>query len=410
MWAAGSTPAVMDWLLPGLLPAGALALVEGRKGTGKSSVLGSFAAAMTGGPAPPGWAGPRNRRVLWYCAEEDWQSMVLPRLLGAGCCPDRVGCLALKYSNGKDRPPSLPRDCERIGDMLLSADIGLLVIDGYSSVLGTGLSTSQDQQVRQAWEPLVPALAAARCTCVTSRHLRKGTSGDVTEHGSGSGAIMHIARVTLRSDRHPTDRGTYTLSTVARSFGRPAPTQLYRLDPTTYDTVRVAWLGGTALDAESIAEGRGSEAERDEWQDADLLLVQAIGNGWVPVTELEAEAIRAGVTSRMLRRAKARLGCDRRRTAFGGEGHWEWGPPAGGWPDALASLIPTPPPPHTQGRLRAPKGNKKGKNHGKRSKAPKAPQDTGDTPPNHQKEELHHDNGQATSVGSEDAPGADPTH
>lgn len=381
VWADTAAVTPLAWLLPGLLPAGAIALIEGRKGTGKSSVAAAWAAAISGGPIPPGWVGPRNRRVLWYCAEEDWQSMSLPRLLGAGCSADRVGCLALRDIQHKIRPPSLPRDAQTIGDLLMSAEIALLIIDGYSSVLGQGLSTSQDQQVRQAWEPMVPALAAARCSCIVTRHLRKGTSGDVTEHGSGSGAIMHIARVTHRCDRHPTESGAYTLSTVARSFGQPAPTQAYRLVPTTRDTVRVDWLGDSPLDAESIAEGRGSEAERDEWQDADRLLASAIGSDWIVSGVLISEAERAGISSRMLRRAKARLGVQSRRVAYGGDGHWEWGPPAAGWPAGLISDVPSAPPPPPRG---APMGAENAKNRKKperRSKALKALPVAGGAPP-----------------------------
>lgn len=390
-WAADVVPTAIDWLWPGLVPAGALALIEGRKGTGKSSVLASIAAAITGGPVPPGWVGPRDRRALWYCAEEDWASMILPRLLGAGCRADRVGHLALRDNSGRPRQPSLPKDCQAIGDLLWSAEIGLLVIDGYSSVLGAGLSTSQDQQVRHAWEPLVSALASARATCITSRHLRKGTAGDVTEHGAGSGAIMHIARVTLRCDRHPSERGRHTLSTVARSFGKPAPTQVYVLNPTAYETVRVDWLGASALDTESIAEGRGSEAERDEWQDADRLLASAIGEGWVSAGELLREAEGAGISPRMLRRAKARLGLPSRRVSFGQDGHWEWGAPPGGFPLSLVEAEQSGGIPLQPGAPSEAPTVKQRKKPLRRTKAPKAPQDMGDTPQGAPEEVKTHD-------------------
>lgn len=336
-WGLGSSVETIAWLLPGLIPAHSLTLIQGRKGSGKSTLCAAIAAALTGGPTLPGWVGPRNGRVAWYCPEEAWESAVLPRLLAAGCSADRVSRLRYRDQAGRPRSLSLPRDCESLRETLRLGGISLLVIDPYGSALGPGLSQNQDQQVRQAIEPLLNVAWECGCTLLASQHLRKGTAGDVTEHGAGSGAIVNLSRSTLRLDRHPSERRQYVLSSVARNFGAPVPSQVYTLRPAAGEVATIEWLGVCDLDADAIAEGRGSEADRDEWSDADRLLAIVLRDGWVTVGQVLTEAEHAGISTRTLRRAKARLQVRSRRTQYGQDGFWEWGPPDGGFPPDMAA-------------------------------------------------------------------------
>lgn len=396
-WAFGMTPTAVEWLLPPIIPADCLITIQGRKGVGKSTLAATIAAAVSGGPVPPGWIGPRDRRVAWYAAEEHFESMVLPRLIAAGCPMDRVGQLQMKDRGGKSRSLSLPGDCERLRAALTQGNVGLLIIDPYASALAEGLNAHIDQHVRAAYEPLLDVLWETRCNCVVTQHLRKGTAGDVSEHGGGSGAIVNLSRAAVRLDKHPYERGRFLMSSVAKNFGRPWPSRVYSLCEAPGDVARLEWCGESPMDADAIAEGRSTAVEADEHSDAELVLFTMIGDEGGISSEIEREAERAGVSKKMLRTARVKLGIKTRKVGFGQEGYWQWLPPTSGWPESLSDSVGE----KAQGREAGPlRGNHRTPPPKKSAKSPKTPKRTAlpgippATPEKASSEEVA--NGQAT--------------
>lgn len=337
-WGSPDELRSIDWFWPGALPAGVLCLLEGRKSTGKSSLAAAIAAAVTGGPPLPGWTGPTAARVLWQASEDDWNSVVIPRLIAAGAIVERVGRLDVDAGFGRRRRLQLPDDGTILSDALRETSTSLLVLDPYVSLAGAGLDVRIEQQARAYLEPLAETCAALGVCGLLTRHLRKGSGGDAREAGLGSVAVANVARAILRCDEHPHEPDLFTLAVVAVNHGRRAPTRVYAIEPGSAEYPRITWRGEVALTADAIAEGRGSEADRDEWQEADRLLYTLLSTGWVQVCTVSAFAERAGVTPRMLRRAKARLRIPSRLVGYGPDGAWQWGPPADGWPPGLTQM------------------------------------------------------------------------
>lgn len=331
-WASDAAAEPTDWYWPGAIPSGSLVLLEGRKSTGKSTVAASIAACVTGGPVVPGWSGPRNGRVVWAGSEESWESVIVPRLKAAQADLSRVGRVSLLDSKLMPRKMVLPDDLFLLADILRNGSVRVLILDPYISLAHPGLDMRVEQQARLYLESLADTLAQNDCVGLLIRHIRKGTSGDTREAGLGSVAISNVARSLLRCDEHPHQSGDNVLSVIACNYGRKMSTQIYRFRSDGEPFPRVEWCGVADIDSDAIAEGRGSEAERDEWAEADRLLAHCIGSGWVSVGDVMREAESAGLSPRMLRRAKARLRVPSRRVHHVNQGWWEWGCPAGGWP------------------------------------------------------------------------------
>jgi AAA domain len=334
-WGSATVPRPTEWYWPGAIPAGSLVLSEGRKSTGKSTVAAAIAACVTGGPAIPGWTGPRDGRVLWQGGEESWESVIIPRLVAAGADLGRVGRLQLRDQRGALRRCVLPDDLCLLGDAIREGQVRLIVLDPYISLAHPSLDMRVEQQARLYLESLSQTLADCACVGLLIRHIRKGTGGDSREAGLGSVAISNVARSLMRCDEHPHQPGDHVLSVIACNYGKKMATQIYRLRDSVGSFPKIEWVGQCDLDSDSIAEGRGSEAERDEWGEADHLLVSSIGDRWIAVAELLKEADGAGISPRMLRRAKARLRVQTRRVQHANQGWWEWGAPKNGWPSAL---------------------------------------------------------------------------
>ena len=325
----------MSWIWEGAIPTSTIVLVEGRKSVGKSSVLAAIAAAWTGGPPLPGWTGPRQGRVLWIASEDSWSGVVVPRLAAAAANLQCVYQHLIPVVGQQGRRPRIPEDLGAIEDVIRQGRIGLVVLDPYVSLAPAGLDVRVEQQARAYLEPLADLCFRHDVTALLSRHIRKGSGGDAREAGMGSVAVGNVARAILRCDEHPHTPGDYLLSVVACNYGRRRATQVYRIVDGPGDYPQIEWRGDCDLDADGIAEGRGSAAERDEWRDADRLLCTLIGSGRIPVNSLESQAGSAGVTPRMLRRAKERLRVLTHFQPIPPPGRWEWGPPLAGWPTSL---------------------------------------------------------------------------
>jgi hypothetical protein len=186
------------------------------------------------------------------------------------------------------------------------------------------------------------------------------------------------------------------LSVVACNYGARMTSKVYRFAAGPGGYPRIEWVGDADLDSDTIAEGRGSEAERDEWAEADKLLASVIGQGWVGVAVIAAEAERAGISPRMLRRAKARLHIPSRRVQQGSEGYWEWGAPSLGWPLALNLLGGAGGGACAEGRLGAPCSPEPAKSSGKRPRRPRRPPDH--APPPRRPPDEGDNHGQAEEV------------
>lgn len=336
VWGCQATHRKIDCWWPGSLPAASLVKVEGRKSTGKSTIASAIAASVAGGPVLPGWTGPRNRRIMWQGGEEDWNSVIAPRLTRAGVPDGMYAHLQVRDSHGNMRRPILPDDLLILQDTLREGNFGLLVLDPFSSLCHYSIDLNRPQEARRYLESIAQVIAITDTICLCIGHVKKGRGGDAREAGYFSAEVTNVMRSVLRCDEHPHERNQRVLSVVAYNNGPPMPTQIYRLYGADGGLPRVEWCGACDLDAETICEGRGPEGERDEWNDADRLLAEAIGHGWCSVGEIEREAEIAGISPRTLRRAKARLHIPSRRISLRDGGHWEWGAPEAGWPPGMA--------------------------------------------------------------------------
>jgi hypothetical protein len=334
-WASDTKETKQLWLWPGAVPRGCLVLIEGRKCTGKSSVAAAVAAGLTGGPRLKNWCGPRQAPVLWVASEDAWTSIVVPRLVAAEADLAHVARLSPIEKDGVKRKLVLPGDLPHLEAVLRSTGAQLLVLDPYISLCHPSLDCRIEQQARAYLEPLAELLDQLGVTGLLTRHVRKGAGGDTREAGLGSVAVGNVARSILRCDEHPYEPGKRVLTVVACNYGKRMVSQLYEIVSADNGEPRVKWLGDCALDADDVAEGRGSAAERDEWSDADTLIYSLVGEGSASVDSIRNEAEPAMISLRMLRRSKERLGVRSKRVPTATGWAWEWTAPEGGWPSAL---------------------------------------------------------------------------
>ena len=131
------TPRGTDWLWPGRLPLGALAVLDGKKTAGKSTIAAAIAAAVTSGTRLPGRTSRSRISVLWVAGEEDLRCTVWPKLEVAGADLRRVW--ALGQDELRRHRLQLPADLDQLERTIVRTAASLVVIDPLSAAVSPAI-------------------------------------------------------------------------------------------------------------------------------------------------------------------------------------------------------------------------------------------------------------------------------
>jgi hypothetical protein len=322
----------VDWLSPGRLSMGSVWIIDGNKGSGKSSIAAAVAAAITGGPALPGGPAREWGSVLW-CAGEECLSQVKRKLAAAGAFPESVLFPGRNCDGLVERTVAVSEHEAKLEATVKRHGARLLVLDTLACFAG-GADLNQEIPARSVMSPLTRIAQACGLLVLGIRHPRKTPVANPLDRGMGSPAIAAAARGVLTTGREG-DYGRRCLGVLVNNDGPAAATLCY--DLVDCDGVpRVEWREEIALEADRIEFGPVEESQTLPRLEAKQLLRRRIGDDWVSAAEVLAEARRNGISQDQLDRARWKLGVRSRRVGkLGAEGHWQYGPPNTGWPADL---------------------------------------------------------------------------
>jgi hypothetical protein len=313
----------IDWLWEPWLARGAVSVLDGDPGVGKSSVTTDLAARLTAGrPLPLQAEGREPAVVLLVAMEDPLDRVAQPRFIAAGGDPTRVAFLGGVTEATAGGPLQsliqLPRDLPLVADACRRLRPALLVIDPLFAVLGYDdrgrfIKSNDDQMVRQLTGRL-KLLAEETCTAVVLvRHLNKSASGSALQRGSGTIGIAGQARSVLLAADDPEEDGVKVLAMTKTNLVARPPSLRYRLSGDGAAS-QVEWLGASHLTADDLV---ASEARRDRRADALLMaadfLEEALENGSRSWDDLVAAAGSKGIAEISLRRARAKIGLESER-------------------------------------------------------------------------------------------------
>lgn len=213
------------------IPVGVLVTVAGREGTGKSSFTYWLATHLSRGTLPGTFLGrPQNVAVL--DTENSWQFSIGSKLRGAGADLARVRRLST-HVGAAETTLDLPADLPALETYISTNSIRLLIIDPLMSVIGGGIDTHRERDVRRVLDPLARIAERTGCVIVCVCHFNKSAGTDPSSLITGSGAFKNVPRVIFGAavvDDSP------ILEQVKNSYG-PCnyPTMAYRLVSTLVD-------------------------------------------------------------------------------------------------------------------------------------------------------------------------------
>lgn len=323
-------PRKLVWMLPSRIIGGSICIVEGDTSVGKSTFLASLAASVTTGRAWLGRPGSAPARVLWVCGEEDFASMVRPRLIAANANLDLVHVPALD-DDGEPIRIVLPAGLSVLRPAIELLGISLLIMEPLSSMVGAECDLNQVVSVRQALDPLNRLCIATGATACLTRGLRKDRHGPRSSHGQGSIAISDVARSVLCIDQPDRAKHGRILHTVKCSRSPHTPPLGYSIEDHGQGPVMsdIAELDATA---ENDADTMSDPGERSVREDARRLVRRMLSDGPVRSLAIRAAAEDAMISLNTLRRAFAELGGQTKQHWDGNTSYHEWSAPEGGFP------------------------------------------------------------------------------
>jgi hypothetical protein len=186
------------------LPEGAVSLVAGREGVGKSTVVADLVARITKGTLLGEHYG--HPKTVIICATEDsWRQTINPRLVAAGADLTKVIRVDAYTPEGFDGTLQLPEDIERVREIVDEYDVVLIVLDPLMSALSVKLDTYKDAEVRRGLEPLSRLAHTANLAVIGLIHENKSSASDLLSRIMGSRAFTAVVRAVLYAARRDED-------------------------------------------------------------------------------------------------------------------------------------------------------------------------------------------------------------
>jgi hypothetical protein len=176
-------PRPIQFLLPGRVPFGAITVLAGRPGEGKSQFSIRLAADLS----------KQGTASLFVGDEDGAEDTVLPRLLAAGGDPELVGMFDME----RDAMAQLPTDVPLLADKIRETGAALVVIDPVQAHLAAEINPNADASLRQATRPLARMARELGIAVILITHLRKSNDGGVLDRVGGSGGLVGAARSVL---------------------------------------------------------------------------------------------------------------------------------------------------------------------------------------------------------------------
>jgi putative DNA primase/helicase len=324
------------WLWQHRIVRGAVTVIAGEPGLGKSQLGIKLAATVsTGGKWPCGEGLAPAGDVIIIFGEDDADTTVRPRLEAAEANLDRV--ILIGNVNDKTtgpRPFSLIADLKRLDQALAGAEAPrLVIIDPLSAFLnpvgGDTFNPNDATQVRALMRQ-VDTLAKKHDVAIVFVHHLTKSSGSALARFAGSSALVAAARAAFLVVRGKPESKWHIFVPAKNNLGPDSTALQFRIRKRELlngnEEPYVGWnrnpLPITAEEALKCATGDSDRQTR--LHETDDFVRKQLKDGKQGASEVFADGKQFGFSERQLRGAANRLGVRFLPTGFGRTKKWWW--------------------------------------------------------------------------------------
>jgi hypothetical protein len=338
--ASDVVPRAKNWLWKGHLLRGALELLTGVPGVGKSQTQCKLiASATTDQPWPDGAKSEVRGNVIMITCEDTEDQEIVPRLIAAGADRQRVLFLKKIKKDKKERMFLLNEDVELLAQIINDVgDVVMITIDPITAYMGK-LDAHRATDVRGQLGPLAEMAERTQVAFSAITHPAKAASQRAIDHFIGSQAFIAAARIghvcieELDEEKKPTGRVLFTnaknnphtkMSTLAYRIAAATVGQ----DPITNEIITAPHVVFDAAPVNITADQAlaAAAAKADSTAAAKAFLLTMLDAGTpVKVKDIYERGKAAGFSEDQLKRAKEKIG-DIEVTKGSGfpTGEWFW--------------------------------------------------------------------------------------
>ena len=334
--AAEVTPRTARFAWEGRVPLGAVTVLAGPPGLGKTQFVVGACARATRGKLVGDLHG-QGVETLYISAEDSLEHTLVPRSIAAGGELRRMHFLQGVHTenrNSDEKRPGLviPDELPLLDEWLKGRAVQLIVLDPIVAFMPLTLNTHRDQHVRRALAPLAHLADAHDAAVIAIMHLNKDREADALNRLSGSIGFGGAARSVLLFAQDPNDPlgeagDRRVLAHVKCNVGPRQRSLSYRIEPRTISTTNgpvqtsIAIRDGNAdLSATDLLATPTSSTEATARTEARDFLTLELAGGPIATSELRARAEDAGLNWRTVERAKQQLNIRARKKGV----NWTW--------------------------------------------------------------------------------------
>ncbi len=323
--AASVHPEEVEWFHAGRVPLGALTLLVGTPGLGKTTYACELAARGTRGELESEAAD-----VIFVSAEDAEAHTLVPRFTAAQADLDRVHFMKMIAAEDFEIGLTLPDDIGSLQDAAETTGANLIVLDPVVAHLSGDIDSYKDHSVRRALAPLAALAENTGAAILGIMHLNKSQSTDVVTRVGGSVAFGAAARSVLLLGEDPDAieggperlliHGKSNLSPLAAAVRLRVEGRTITTEGKEIETSGMVWLGEdpTATAAKVL---RGNQEPSREEIATDFLRT-ILADGALLFSEIRKLAADEEITLGTLKRASKRLGIVSKK-GFGTGATWE---------------------------------------------------------------------------------------
>jgi hypothetical protein len=317
---ADVTPQKIEWLWRDRIPLGALTIVEGIEGEGKSTALCNIAALTTRGDGLPDNEKSEPASVLWLSAEDDLARVLKPRLMAVGADCELVYAVGEPFTLDE-------RGILGLRELIAQRKPRLVVIDPlFAYTRGDANKGSDSRSLTNELRTIAEQFNVAM---VLVRHVGKSKGfGDPRAAGLYSIEWRAAARSVLLAGSDPDNPQRRALTQTKNNFGPLAEAIGYVIEPdaSSPSGAHFYWTGRSELTARRILSAAGDDEERSGRREAEDFLRDALAQGEKPAKDVQKEARTLGISEITINRTKRALGIKSKKLGgnFGSKAEWYW--------------------------------------------------------------------------------------
>lgn len=299
----------VEWLWKPFIARKKLTAMTGEEGIGKSWITCALASIVSHGGWFPNTEQERvePENVLFLASEDGLKDTLKPRLTSVKAEQSKVFTVANHFSFDD---MGILRFYNLIGEIRPA----LVIIDPFFSYLKGGLNINLSTEIRPITSRLSEIADEFNSAFLLVRHIGKARGmGEARNAGLGSIDFRAVCRSELLIGKNPENQSEGAIVQIKNNlseYGKAVGYQIKDGELLFMDT---------DLTAERLLQSAKNEDERHEQGEAVAFLREVLATGEMYVKDVQMEARNYGITDKMLRTARGKLGVEitKRGNAFG---------------------------------------------------------------------------------------------